>query len=151
MTSPTTESGTGGKRLVSYDEEKITALSSQLLQACGHLHDRGRMQKDVVIRNPHLIATAKYHLIVGIEAAIDLSNHLIAKNRWKSSGRLRRYIPDHGLVDAEFSALRCGNAVQAIGSSPVECRKRSISCRKRAKSPRCSCSIEKASALLIAP
>ncbi len=107
MISPTTESGTGGKRLVSYDDEKVTALSSQLVQACGHLKDLGLMQKDVVIRDPHLIASAKYHLIVGIEAAIDLANHLIAKNRWRAPEDYAdtfRIMEEHGLVDAEFSA-----------------------------------------------
>ncbi len=154
MISLTTESGTGGKRLVSYDDKKVTALSSQLVQACGYLKDLGLMQKDIVMRDPHLIAGAKYHLIVGTEAAIDLANHLIAKNRWRAPEDYAdtfRIMEEQGLVDAAFSVLRCGNAVQAFGYSLVECRKRSISCRKRAKSPRYSCSIEKASALLIAP
>jgi len=67
--------------LASYDDEKVTALSSELMQACGRLKDLGRMEKEVVVRDLHLIASAKYHLIVGIEAAIDLANHLIARNR----------------------------------------------------------------------
>jgi len=58
--------------LVSYDNEKVTALSSELVQACRRLKDLARMQKEVVIGDPHLIASAKYHLIVGIEAAIAL-------------------------------------------------------------------------------
>jgi len=93
--------------LVSYDDEKVTALSSQLVQACGYLQDLGRMQKDTVLGNPHLIASAKYHLIVGIEAAIDLANHLIAKERWRAPEDYAdtfRIMEEHGLVDAEFSA-----------------------------------------------
>jgi len=107
MISRTTESGTGGKRLVSYDDEKVTALSSQLVQACGYLQDLGRMQKDTVLGNPHPIASAKYHLIVGIKAAIDLANHLIAKNRCRAPEDYAdtfRIIEEHGLVDAEFLA-----------------------------------------------
>jgi len=93
--------------LVSYDDEKVTALSSELVQACGHLKDLGGMEKGVVIKDPHLIASAKYHLIVGIEAAIDLANHLIAKNRWRAPEDYAdtfRIMEEQGLIDAEFSA-----------------------------------------------
>jgi len=93
--------------LVSYDDEKVTALSSELVQACGHLKDLGEMEKGVVIKDPHLIASAKYHLIVGIEAAIDLANHLIAKNRWRAPEDYAdtfRIMEEQGLIDAEFSA-----------------------------------------------
>ena len=92
--------------MVSYDDEKVTALSSELVQACGRLKDLGRMGKEVVVRDPHLIASAKYHLIVGIEAAIDLANHLIAKNRWRAPEDYAdtfRIMEEQGLVDAEFS------------------------------------------------
>lgn len=93
--------------MVSYDDEKVTALSSELVQACGHLKDLGEMEKGVVIKDPHLIASAKYHLIVGIEAAIDLANHLIAKNRWRAPEDYAdtfRIMEEQGLIDAEFSA-----------------------------------------------
>lgn len=93
--------------MVYYDEEKVTALSSNLVQACERLHELGGMQKEVVIGNPHLIASAKYHLIVGIEAAIDLANHLIAKNRWRAPEDYAdtfRIMEEHNVVDAGFSA-----------------------------------------------
>jgi uncharacterized protein YutE (UPF0331/DUF86 family) len=102
-----TESGTGGRPLVLYDEEKVTALSSNLVQACERLHELGRMQKETVVSDPHLIASAKYHLIVGIEAAIDLAHHLIAKNRWRAPEDYAdtfRIMEEHHVVDAEFSA-----------------------------------------------
>lgn len=77
------------------------------MQACERLHELGRMQKEAVIRDPHLVASAKYHLIVGIEAAIDLANHLIAKNRWRAPEDYAdtfRIMEERGLIDAEFSA-----------------------------------------------
>ena len=92
--------------MVSYDDEKVTALSSELMQACGRLNDLGRMPREAVVRDPHLVASAKYHLIVGIEAAIDLANHLIAKNRWRAPEDYAdtfRIMEEHDLVDAEFS------------------------------------------------
>lgn len=92
--------------MVSYDDEKVTALSSELVQACGRLNDLGRMPREVVVRDPHLVASAKYHLIVGIEAAIDLANHLVAKNRWRAPEDYAdtfRIMEEHNLVDAEFA------------------------------------------------
>lgn len=92
--------------MVSYDEEKVTALSSELIQACGRLKDLGRMPKEIVMRDPHLVASAKYHLIVGIEAAIDLANHLIARNRWRAPEDYAdtfRIMEERGVVDAEFA------------------------------------------------
>ncbi|MBP7411492.1 MAG: DUF86 domain-containing protein [Methanoculleus sp.] len=69
--------------MVSYDEEKVTTLSSELMQACERLRELGRLPREVFTQDPHLVASAKYHLIIGIEAAIDLANHVITKNRWK--------------------------------------------------------------------
>jgi len=65
------------------------------------------VQKDALVSDPHLIASAKYHLIVGIEAAIDLANHLIAKNRWRAPEDYAdtfRIMEEHNVVDAELSA-----------------------------------------------
>jgi hypothetical protein len=45
--------------LVSYDSELVTALSSGLVQACGRLRDLGRMPGEVVVRDPHLVATPR--------------------------------------------------------------------------------------------
>ncbi|MDD2474122.1 MULTISPECIES: type VII toxin-antitoxin system HepT family RNase toxin [unclassified Methanoculleus] len=64
------------------------------------------MPKEVVVRDPHLVASAKYHLIIGIEAAIDLANHLIARNRWRAPEDYAdtfRIMEERGIVDAEFA------------------------------------------------
>ncbi|WP_292364288.1 MULTISPECIES: type VII toxin-antitoxin system HepT family RNase toxin [unclassified Methanoculleus] len=63
--------------------------------------ERGRYQ------GSSLVASAKYHLIVGIEAAIDLANHVIAKNRWRAPEDYAdtfRIMEEHGFFDTEFSA-----------------------------------------------
>ena len=57
-------------------------------------------------QNPHLVASAKYHLIVGIEATIDPANHLIAKNRWRAPEDYAdtfRIMGEQSVVDAEFT------------------------------------------------
>jgi len=92
--------------LVSYDEEKVTALSSELVQACERLQELSRMPREVFTKDPHLVASAKYHLIVGIEATIDLANHVIAKNRWRipeDYADTFRIMEEHGFFNEEFA------------------------------------------------
>jgi uncharacterized protein YutE (UPF0331/DUF86 family) len=93
--------------LVSYDEEKVTTLSSEILSACERLRELGRMSRDEFTGNPHLVASAKYHLIVGIEAAIDLSNHIISRNRWRAPEDYAdsfRIMEEHDFFDASLSS-----------------------------------------------
>lgn len=107
MILPITAGGTGGRHLVSFDEEKVTTLSSEILSACERLRELGRMPRNEFIGNPHLVASAKYHLIVGIEAAIDLSNHLISQNRWRAPvdyADTFRIMEQHGFFDGELSS-----------------------------------------------
>jgi uncharacterized protein YutE (UPF0331/DUF86 family) len=105
MTSPITGSVTGGRPLVSYDEEKVTALSSELILACERLRELGQLPREVFTRDPHLALSAKYHLIVGIEAAIDLANHVITKNRWRIPDNYAdtfRIMQEHGFFDEDL-------------------------------------------------
>jgi len=64
-----------------FDEEKITKLSSELFNALRRLKELADLPKDEFLSNPHFIASAKYFLIVAIEAAIDMCNHVISRNR----------------------------------------------------------------------
>jgi uncharacterized protein YutE (UPF0331/DUF86 family) len=64
-----------------FDEEKITKLSSELLNALRRLKELADLPKEEFLSNPHFIGSAKYHLIVAIEAAIDMCNHVISRNR----------------------------------------------------------------------
>lgn len=64
-----------------FDEEKITKLSSELFNALNRLHELAELSEDEFLSNPHYIASAKYFLIVAIEAAIDMCNHVISRNR----------------------------------------------------------------------
>lgn len=42
------------------------------------------MNKDEFISDPHKLGSAKYHFIVAIEGSLDLCNHIIAKNRYRT-------------------------------------------------------------------
>lgn len=62
------------------DPLKVTKLVSSFKQAVGRLKHLSTLSLDEFISDPDRIASAKYHFIVAIEAAIDLCNHLIAQN-----------------------------------------------------------------------
>ncbi len=64
-----------------FDKDKITKLSSEIFNATGMLKELSSLSEEDFLADPHKIASAKYFLIVAIEASIDLCNHLISKNR----------------------------------------------------------------------
>jgi len=65
---------------VEYDAQKLATLSSQLAEARGRLVELSALTPEEFASDPHKVASAKYHFIVAIEAAVDICNHLIAKN-----------------------------------------------------------------------
>ncbi|MDG6229037.1 MAG: DUF86 domain-containing protein [Candidatus Thermoplasmatota archaeon] len=67
-----------------FDEHKISKLSSEMLHALSQLDSLAQMEKTDFISDPITIAAAKYYLIVCIEAAIDLCNHIISKNKLRA-------------------------------------------------------------------
>lgn len=64
-----------------FDKDKITKLSSEIFNAIEKLNELSSLSKEEFLSDPHKVASAKYFLIVSIEAAIDMCNHLISKNR----------------------------------------------------------------------
>jgi len=66
-----------------YDKEKVTRLASEVSNALKMLRELSDQPRDRFLTDPHLIASAKYFLMVSIEACIDLSYHIISKNRMR--------------------------------------------------------------------
>jgi len=64
-----------------FDKDKITKLSSEIFNAMDKLKELSMMSEKEFLSDPYKIASAKYFLIVSIEAAIDMCNHLISRNR----------------------------------------------------------------------
>lgn len=64
-----------------FDENKIRMLSSELQEAVNRLEEISRRSFENFSKDTFKIAAAKYFLIVGVEFAIDLCNHVISKNR----------------------------------------------------------------------
>ncbi|MFW6130853.1 MAG: type VII toxin-antitoxin system HepT family RNase toxin [Atribacterota bacterium] len=67
-----------------FDRDKIRSLSSEISIALERLQGLSEMSKQDFLNDPYKIASAKYFLIVTIEGAIDLCNHVISKNRFRA-------------------------------------------------------------------
>lgn len=66
-----------------YDADRVAKLSSEIYNALDGLMEISQIPKDDFLKKRHIIAGAKYYLIVAIEASIDLANHLISQNNLK--------------------------------------------------------------------
>src|SRR3990172_9731609 len=77
--------GTGVRLLaLKFEKDKITKLSSEILNVIEKLNELSSLSRADFLSDPHKVASAKYFLIVGIEASIDMCNHLISKNRFRA-------------------------------------------------------------------
>lgn len=66
-----------------FDENRVARLSSEAMKALGGLREISNVSKEEFLIKPHMVAGAKYYLIVSIEVIIDLSNHLISKSKFR--------------------------------------------------------------------
>lgn len=63
-----------------FNADKVRKITSEILSALERLEELSRMTQKEFVGDPHLVGSAKYHFIVTIEGAVDLCNHVIAKN-----------------------------------------------------------------------
>lgn len=79
-------------------------------EATTRLKELGGLAYPEFAGDPHKIASAKYHFILVIEAAIDLCNHLIAKNSFRvpeDYADTFKVMVENNLLPADFlSTLR---------------------------------------------
>lgn len=66
-----------------FDEDKIMKLSSEVFNSLERLKELSTLPKNDFLSDQYKIASAKYFLIVSIEATIDMCNHLISRNRFR--------------------------------------------------------------------
>jgi len=86
--------------------DKIRALSSQMMTAVGSLEELGSLPYELLLKDKHKIASVKYNFIIAIEAAIDIANHIISKNRLRSPedyGDTFKVLREGGIVNEEFA------------------------------------------------
>jgi uncharacterized protein YutE (UPF0331/DUF86 family) len=90
-----------------FDEDRVRRLAGELRRAVARLKELGALPKTDFLRDPHRVASAKYHFIVAIEAAVDLGNHIISKNSLGTPddyGHIFRILGEAGIVPQEFAA-----------------------------------------------
>lgn len=99
--------------MLKYDQEVITKLKSQILSAITLLEEIKLNNLETLRNDLHLISSAKYNLIVAIEASIDICNHLISKNSYRAPDSYsdsfyvlaENKIISHDLVDDKLAAM----------------------------------------------
>ena len=89
-----------------FNADKVRKISSEMMAALERLEDLKRLPKDQFLSDPHKIGSAKYSLIVAIEGAIDLSNHVIVKNGFRTPEDYAdtfKVLSERGAFDEEFT------------------------------------------------
>jgi uncharacterized protein YutE (UPF0331/DUF86 family) len=89
-----------------FDQETMVKLVSELRKNVRRLKDLARTPEDQFLNNPDKISSSKYHFIVAIESAIDIGNHLIARNGYRvpeDYGDTFVVMGEVGALDREFA------------------------------------------------
>jgi len=89
-----------------FDPDKVRKMTSEVLTALERIEDLQRLPEAEFIADPHKVGSAKYHLIVVIEGAVDLCHHLIAKNGFRTPEDYAdtfRVMEEKGAFDAPFA------------------------------------------------
>lgn len=84
-----------------FDPDRMLKLISLMRESVAHLSRLRDVGKDVFLADSDKLGSAKYHFIVAIESAIDMSNHLISRNGF----RVPEDYADSFTVMAEAGAL----------------------------------------------
>lgn len=67
-----------------FNIDKIRKITSEILGSLERLEELKNMPKDEFLSDQHKIGSAKYCFIVAIEGMIDLCNHIIARNGYRT-------------------------------------------------------------------
>jgi uncharacterized protein YutE (UPF0331/DUF86 family) len=84
----------------------VRKVTSEILTALDRLEDLKRLPEAEFTLDPHKMGSAKYSLIVAIEGAVDLCNHIIAKNSFRTPEDYAdtfRVMEEKGAFDAQFT------------------------------------------------
>ena len=67
-----------------YNVDKVRKITSEILGSLERLEELKNLPIAEFLLDPHKIGSAKYQFIVAIEGIIDLCNHVIAKNNFRT-------------------------------------------------------------------
>lgn len=89
-----------------FNPDKVRKITSEILSALERLEDLKRLPEKEFLSDPHKIGSAKYNLIVALEGAVDLCNHIISKNGFRTPEDYAdtfKVMAERGAFDAEFT------------------------------------------------
>ncbi len=104
--------------MVSYDDQTVIRLISELKNAVGRLKTLSRLHPQSFLEDPDKVGSAKYHFIVAIESCIDLCNHFIARNRFRAPEDYSdtfTVMAENGVIDATFATEMRKTAIDLRG------------------------------------
>lgn len=89
-----------------FNQDKVRKITSEILTALERLNGLKRLAKKEFLSDPHKIGSAKYNFIVSIEGIIDLCNHIISKNAFRTPEDYAdtfRVMNERGAFDKKFT------------------------------------------------
>ena len=89
-----------------FNPDKVRKITSEVLLALERLEDLKRLSEKEFLSDTHKVGSAKYNLIVAIEGAVDICNHIISKNGFRTPEDYAdtfRVMLERGAFDAEFT------------------------------------------------
>jgi uncharacterized protein YutE (UPF0331/DUF86 family) len=89
-----------------FNSDKVRKITSEILLALERLEDLKKLTEKEFTADPHKIGSAKYSFIVVIEGMVDLCNHIIAKNGFRTPEDYAdtfRVMQESGVFDLEFT------------------------------------------------
>ena len=89
-----------------YEEEKVERFASEIYNSVNELKKLSRMDESEFVSDSYKLNSAKYLLIVGIEAAIDLCNHLISMNKLRQPEGYAdtfKVMEEEGIIESGFA------------------------------------------------
>ena len=90
-----------------FNPDKVRKITSEILLSLERLEELQRLPKDLFLSDPHKIGSAKYNFIVAIEGVIDLCNHVIARNAFRTPEDYAdtfRVMAERGALDMQFTS-----------------------------------------------
>lgn len=89
-----------------YNRDKVRKIVSEMNAAVARLEDLQKLPQEAFMADTHKIGSAKYSLIVAIEGAVDLCNHVIAKNGFRTAEDYAdtfKVMQEQGAFDHDFT------------------------------------------------
>ena len=88
-----------------FNQDKVRKITSEIFISLERLEELKNLSEADFLSDQHKIGSAKYNLIIAIEGMIDLCNHIIAKNAFRTPEDYAdtfRVMAEKGAFDEEF-------------------------------------------------